>query len=63
MATETASTDRGVGITVLFSLLALAGALVAFAGGFAHLQIIAGWGFAAAMIAGGIAIGAIHLTG
>lgn len=62
MATETASTDRSVGFTVLFALIGLVGALVAFVGGLAHHQVAAGWGFAVAMVAGAIAVAAIHLA-
>jgi hypothetical protein len=63
MATETAGTDRSVGFTVLFALLGVAGALVAFVSGLTHHQLIAAWGFAAAILAGSIAVAVIHLTG
>lgn len=61
MAT-TVSTDRGVGFTVLFALLGLAGAVVAFVSGLTHHQLIAGWGFAVAILAGSIAVSVIHFT-
>jgi hypothetical protein len=63
MATETVGTDRGVGFAVLFGLLGLAGASVAFAAAFAHSQVIAAWGFAAAVLAGAILVVGIHLSG
>lgn len=60
MATSV-GTDRGVGVTVLFVLLGLLSALVAFGGALAHDQLIAAWGFAAAMLAGAILVAGIHL--
>ena len=62
MATETVATDRGVGLTVLFGILCLAGAVVAFVAGLTADQIIAGWGFAAAILAGALAVGTLHLA-
>ena len=63
MAPETVSTDRGVGFAVLFMLLGLVGALVAFISGLASSQIAAAWGFAVAMLAGAIVVSTIHLVG
>jgi|AntDeeMetagen134_2_1112570.scaffolds.fasta_scaffold02664_6 hypothetical protein len=63
MATETVGNDRGVGFAVLFGLLGLAGALVAFAAALTHSQVIVAWGFAAAVLAGAILVIGIHLTG
>ena len=63
MATGTVSTDRGVGFAVLFTLLGLVGALVAFVGALSHNQIAAAWGFAAAILAGTLGVAAIHLVG
>lgn len=62
MAPETVSTDRGVGFAVLFMLLGLVGALVAFINGLAGSQIAAAWGFAMAMLAGAIVVSTIHLV-
>lgn len=62
MATSV-GTDRGVGVAVLFALLGLLGALITFGGALAHNQLIAAWGFAAAMVAGAILIAGIHLAG
>jgi hypothetical protein len=56
-------TDRGVGFAVLFVLLAFAGALAALVAGLLEAQIAAAWGFAAASLAGAIAVTAIHLSG
>lgn len=52
--------DKGIGLGIAFSLLAVVGA-VAMLGGPA--QIVRAWGFAAAMIAGLLAIVAIHVYG
>ena len=62
MATSV-STDRNVGFAVLFALLGLIGALVAFTGALAHDQLVAAWGFAAAVFAGALLVAGIHLTG
>lgn len=62
MATETVTTDRSVGLTVLFAVLCLAGGVVAFVAGLTDDQVIAGWGFAAAILAGALAVGALHLA-
>ncbi|RJS98154.1 MULTISPECIES: DUF7525 family protein [Halococcus] len=62
MATESVTTDRGVGLTVLFVVVGIAGAVVAFVAGLTENQILASWGFAAAMIAGSLAVGAVHLA-
>jgi uncharacterized protein (DUF697 family) len=56
-------TDRGVGFAVLFVVLAFVGALVALVGGLLETQLTAAWGFAAASLAGAIAVTAIHLSG
>jgi hypothetical protein len=60
MATDSASTDRGVGVAVLFALLGLAGALAMYV---APTQVVSGWAFAAAMVAGTVLVAAIHLAG
>ena len=62
MATESVTTDRSVGLSVLFGVLCLAGGIVAFVAGLTDDQILAGWGFAAAILAGALAVGALHLT-
>ncbi len=57
MARTNVASDKGLGLGLLFGLLAAGGALgmVAVPGG-----LTAAWGFAAAMIAGVILIVAVH---
>mgnify|MGYP000286004433 CR=1 FL=1 len=57
MATEVGS-EKGVGATVILSLIALGGAVVMYVGAGDPLS---GWGFAAAMLAGSLAVVAAHL--
>ncbi|PSP86891.1 hypothetical protein BRC90_11755 [Halobacteriales archaeon QS_4_69_34] len=59
MTADSTSTDRGVGVAVLFALLGLAGALVMYV---APTQVVAGWAFAAAMVAGTVLVAAIHVA-
>lgn len=56
--TETSTSDMSIGLATLFVLLAAAGALLTYLSPGVPL---AGWGFAAAMTAGALAIAAIHL--
>jgi hypothetical protein len=56
METTTVTSDKGIGLAVLFSLLALLGAAVMLGAGLAHLQLAAAWGFAAAMVAAVLAV-------
>lgn len=51
-------TDKGIGFAVLLSLLAVAGAAVMYLNAGTEM---AGWGFAAAMLAGTLAVAGIHL--
>ncbi|WP_129116990.1 DUF7525 family protein [Halegenticoccus tardaugens] len=53
MTTQATRTDMGIGFAVLFSLLAVGGALVMLAAGD---QLTTAWGFAAAMIAAAVAV-------
>lgn len=62
MATDTVSTDRTVGFGVLFGLLGVLAALVMLVAGLEGSQVTAGWAFAAAMVAGGVLVTAIHAT-
>lgn len=58
MATHTQSTDKGTGLGLALGAVAVLGAL-----GMAVMapQIEAAWGFAAALIFGGLAIVAMHV--
>jgi hypothetical protein len=57
MATET-RTDMGIGLAVLCTLLAGAGAIGMYLGA---PERPAAWGFGAAMVFGALAVGAIHV--
>jgi hypothetical protein len=57
----TASTDKELGLGLLFGVVALVGALLMYVAAVGHDQVLSGWGFAAAMVAGGLAVLAIHL--
>jgi hypothetical protein len=63
METATATSDRGFGLTVLFSIIALLGAVGMFAAGLTGDQLVAGVGFAVAVVAGCLAVSATHLYG
>jgi hypothetical protein len=58
MERTVAATDKRTGVGLLFSLIAVGGALVALVvpGG-----LMGAWGFAAAMVAGMLAVLAIHV--
>lgn len=56
--TETPASDMSVGLATLFVLIAAAGALITF---LSPAVPLAGWGFAAAMTAGALAVAAVHL--
>lgn len=56
--TETPASDMSVGLATLFVLIAAAGALLTF---LSPAVPLAGWGFAAAMTAGALAVAAVHL--
>jgi hypothetical protein len=58
--TDTAlQTDKSLGLGLLFGLVTLAGAAVMYVA--SADQTTAGWGFALAMVAGAIAVSAIHV--
>jgi len=60
--TETASSsDLGVGLAMAFGALALVGAAVMYLA--AEAQQLAAGGFAVAVLAGGLAITALHVYG
>ena len=56
--TETPASDMSLGLATLFVLIAAAGALVTY---LSPAVPLAGWGFAAAMTAGALAVAALHL--
>lgn len=59
MAETATGSDKAVGLGMLFGLLGVAGAIVMYVA--AADQVTAGFGFALAMLAGSLAIAAIHL--
>jgi len=52
------STDKGLGMTLALSTLAVIGAGVMFAG---STQLMKAWGFAAAMVAASLAVVAVQI--
>ena len=53
--------DMGIGLALFFGVLSvLAAAAMA---GTVHTQVVAAWSFAVAMIAGTLAVSALHLFG
>ena len=59
---ETAdSTDAGVGVPVLFGIVAVLGAAGLAAFGFTGDQVASGVSFAVAMLAGSLSVAAYHL--
>ena len=59
MAETGLRSDKSLGLGLVFGMLAAVGALVMFVESADHL--LAGWGFALAMLAGSVAIAAIHI--
>ncbi|MFB6176797.1 MAG: hypothetical protein ABEI99_06575 [Halobaculum sp.] len=58
MATETVTSDKGIGLTLALGALAvLAGGVMLFGGS----QSIKAWGFAAAMLAAALSVVAIQI--
>lgn len=55
---ETVGTDKGIGLATLFTLLAGVAAIAMFV---APGTGVAAWGFAVAMLAGVLAVAAVHL--
>ncbi|CCI69575.1 uncharacterized protein NP_0379C [Natronomonas pharaonis DSM 2160] len=59
---ETAnSTDKGVGFSMLFGVIAVLGAVGLAVFGVTGDQLAAGWSFAVAVAAGGLSVAAYHL--
>ncbi|WP_336022097.1 DUF7525 family protein [Halobellus salinisoli] len=63
MDTAAASSDTGIGLTVLFAIVALFGVVGMFVAGLTGDQFVAALGFAAAVIAASLAVSATHLFG
>ena len=61
MATTSASSDKGFGLTVLFAILAFLGVVGMFVAGLTGDQLVAAVGFAVAVIAASLAVSATHL--
>jgi len=59
MAETATESDKAIGLGLLFGLLGVAGAVVMYVA--AADQVTAGFGFALAMLAGSLAVAAIHL--
>jgi hypothetical protein len=59
MAT-TDSTDKGVGLPILFGVIAVLGAAGLAAFGITGDQVASGWSFAVAMAAGALSVAAYH---
>ncbi|MFB6117655.1 hypothetical protein [Halosegnis sp.] len=60
MATETGSSDRRLGFSMLFGVLGVGGAVVMLAAALEGQQALSGWGFAAAMLAATLLIVALQ---
>lgn len=60
MAT-TVGSDMEVGLGLLFAVVALVGTVVMYLATGIHDQVLAGWGFALAMLTAGLAIAAMHV--
>jgi len=63
MGTASASSDKGFGLTVLFSVVALLGVVGMFIAGLTGDQLVAAVGFAVATVAASLAVSATHLFG
>lgn len=61
--TATVDTDMRTGVAMLFGVLGLIGALVMLTMGLTDQQLLAGWGFAGAMLSGGVLIVVLHVYG
>ncbi|MFB6179649.1 MAG: hypothetical protein ABEI77_08000 [Halorientalis sp.] len=61
MAETGLQSDKGLGLGFVFGIVAVIGALVMFTAAGAGNHLTAGWGFALAMLGGGIAVAMIHI--
>lgn len=57
----TQGTDRRIGMSATFGVLGLLGAVVMLAAGVGDDQLLAAWGFAAAMLFATLLVVALHL--
>jgi hypothetical protein len=60
MVTKAVQTDKGIGLSVFFGVLATLGAVAMVA---APGQVNKAWGFAAAMVAAILAVAVLHIYG
>lgn len=61
MVESAPTSDMEMGLAMLFGLLGLGSAFVLYVAATGHNQVLSGWSFAAAMIAGTILITALHI--
>ena len=55
------TTDRRLGFSVLFGILGVGGAALMLAASLDDQQVLSGWGFAAAMLAGTLLVVALQV--
>jgi hypothetical protein len=60
METGSVDSDKAIGISMAFGILAVLGALLMFGG---DTQLMRAWGFAAAMITAALSVVAVQLYG
>jgi hypothetical protein len=58
MATQSVESDKGIGLAVVFAVVAVLGAVAMVA---APGQVAKAWGFAGAMVAAIIAVAVLHI--
>ena len=63
METASAASDKGIGLTILFAIVALFGVVGMFAAGLTGDQLLAAVGFLVATVAASLAVSATHLFG
>jgi hypothetical protein len=59
MAETGLQSDKGIGLGLLFGALGVAGAVVMYVA--AEQQLLAGWGFALAVVFGSLAVAAVQI--
>jgi hypothetical protein len=55
------TSDSGVGLGLLFGIVAVGGAFALLVTGLQGQQVLSGWGFAGAMVAAALAVIAVHV--